>query len=110
EWTVPLALNRHLLHEPVGSERYLLLASPVVGSAVPVMRGEAVALLAIAEAGREGALDWSWDYVAVRQGWLSAKGVKATSRDAHRVAFAQALDALSPRLPKLAEFGVIAPR
>jgi SAM-dependent methyltransferase len=110
DWTVPLPLNRHLLREPVGTERYLLLASPVVGSAVPVMRNGAVALLAIAEAGRDGALDWSWDYVAARQSWLSAKGVTASSREAHRGAFAQALDALTPRLAKLAEFGVIAPR
>jgi SAM-dependent methyltransferase len=110
EWTVSLPLNRHLLREPVGSERYLLLISPVVGSAVPVMRNEAVALLAIAEAGRAGALDWSWEHVAARQSWLSAKGVPATSREAHRIAFAQALDALTPRLAKLAEFGLISPR
>jgi SAM-dependent methyltransferase len=110
EWTVPLPLNRHLLREPVGTDRYLLLISPVVGSAVPVMRNEAVALLAIAEAGRAGALDWSWEHVAARQSWLSAKGVPATSREAHRTAFAQALDSLTPRLAKLAEFGVISPR
>jgi SAM-dependent methyltransferase len=110
EWSVPLPLNRHLLREPVGTERYLLLISPVVGSAVPVMRNEAVPLLAIAEAGRDGALDWSWDYVAARQSWLTAKGVPASSREAHRSAFAQALDSLTPRLAKLAEFGVIAPR
>jgi hypothetical protein len=36
--------------------------------------------------------------------------VTASSREAHRGAFAQALDALTPRLAKLAEFGVIAPR
>jgi SAM-dependent methyltransferase len=110
EWRVTLPLNRHLLHEPVGTERYLLLASPVVGSAVPVMRNEAIALLAVAEAGRAGALDWSWNYVAARQSWLSAKGVTASSREAHRAAFAQSLESLTPRLAKLAEFGMIAPR
>ena len=110
DWTVPLPLNRHLLAEPVGGEPYVLLISPSIGSAVPVMRGEAVALLAVAEAGRAGALDWSWDYVAAREAWLSVKGVKATKREAHRIAFAQMLDALAPRLAKLVEFGLIAPR
>jgi SAM-dependent methyltransferase len=110
DWTVPLPLNRHLLAEPVGSEPYLLVISPFVGSAVPVPRGEAVVLLAVAEAGREGALEWSWDYVAARQAWLSVKGIPATKRDGHRAAFAQTLDALAPRLAKLVEFGVIAPR
>ncbi len=110
DWTIDLPLNRYLLHEPIGSERYLLLTSPVVGSAVPVMRGEAVVLLAIAEAGRDGALDWSWDYVAARQVWLSSKGVPASSREAHRVAFAQTLEALAPRLGKLVEFTLITPR
>jgi len=110
DWTVPLPLNRHLLTEPVGSEPYLLLISPVVGSAVPVQRGEAVVILAVAEAGREGAAEWSWNYVAARQVWLSHKGVAATKREAHRVAFAQTLDALAPRLAKFVEFGLIAPR
>jgi SAM-dependent methyltransferase len=110
DWTVNMPLNRHLLGEPIGTERYLLLISPVVGSAVPVMRGDAVVLLAVAEAGRSGALDWSWDYVAARQAWLRAKGVPATGRDAHRIAFAQTIDALGPQLAKLAEFGLIAPR
>jgi SAM-dependent methyltransferase len=110
DWTVDLPLNRHLLREPIGGERYLLLISPVVGSAVPVMRGDAVLLLAVAEAGRAGALDWSWDYVAARQAWLGVKGVPANSREAHRAAFAQTLDALGPRLGKLAEFGLITPR
>jgi hypothetical protein len=110
DWTIDLPLNRYLLHEPIGSERYLLLTSPVVGSAVPVMRGEAVVLLAIAEAGRDGALDWSWDYVAARQAWLSSKGVPASGREAHRVAFAQTLEALAPRLGKLVEFALINPR
>ena len=109
-WTVPLPLNRHLLTEPVGSEPYLLLISPVVGSAVPVQRGEAVVILAVAEAGREGAAEWSWNYVAARQTWLSHKGVAATKREAHRVAFAQTLGALAPRLAKFVEFGLIAPR
>ena len=110
DWTVDMALNRHLLREPIGTERYLLLISPAVGSAVPVMRADAVVLLAVAEAGRAGAADWSWDYVAARQAWLSVKGVPATGRDAHRIAFAQTLGALGPRLAKLAEFGLIAPR
>jgi SAM-dependent methyltransferase len=110
DWTVDMPLNRHLLREPVGSERYLLLISRVVGSAVPVMRGDAVILLAVAEAGRAGALDWSWGYVAARQAWLSVKGVSANSREAHRTAFAQTIDALGPRLGKLVEFGLLAPR
>jgi SAM-dependent methyltransferase len=110
DWTVDMPLNRHLLREPIGSERYLLLISPAVGSAVPVMRSDAVALLAVAEAGRAGALDWSWDYVAARQAWLAVKGVPANSREAHRIAFVQTLDALGPRLAKLAEFGLITPR
>jgi hypothetical protein len=110
EWTVPLALNRHLLAEPVGSEAYQLLISPTIGSAVPVMRGEAVVLLAIAEAGRDGAIEWSWDYVAARQAWLTVKGVRANSRDAHRAAFEQTLDAIAPRLAKLVDLALIAPR
>jgi SAM-dependent methyltransferase len=110
DWTVTLPLNRHLLAAPVGNEAYLLLISPVIGSAVPVMRGEAVVLLAIAAAGRDGAVDWSWEYVAARQAWLSVKGVAATQRDAHRAAFAHHRAALAPRLGKLVEFGLIAPR
>jgi SAM-dependent methyltransferase len=110
EWSVPLALNRHLLAEPVGSEAYQLLISPTIGSAVPVMRGEAVVLLAIAEAGRDGAIEWSWDYVAARQAWLTVKGVRANSRDAHRAAFEQTLDAIAPRLAKLVDLALIAPR
>jgi SAM-dependent methyltransferase len=110
EWSVPLALNRHLLAEPVGSEAYLLLISPTIGSAVPVMRGEAVALLAVAEAGRAGAVEWSWNYVSARQAWLTAKGVKADNRGAHRAAFAQAMDALAPRLAKLVDLALIVPR
>jgi len=110
EWRVPLALNRHLLAEPVGSEAYLLLISPTIGSAVPVMRGEAVALLAVAEAGRAGAVEWSWNYVSARQAWLTAKGVKADNRGAHRAAFAQAIDALAPRLAKLVDLALIVPR
>src|SRR6266851_9401312 len=109
EWRVPLALNRHLLAEPVGSEAYLLLVSPTIGSAVPVMRGEAVALLAVAEAGRAGAVEWSWNYVSARQSWLTTKGVKAHNRGAHRAAFAQAMDALAPRLAKLVDLALIAP-
>jgi SAM-dependent methyltransferase len=110
EWSVPLAINRHLLAEPVGSEAYLLLISPTIGSAVPVMRGEAVALLAIAEAGRDGAREWSWNYVAARQAWLTVKGVRANSRDAHRAAFAQTMETLAPRLAKLVDLALIAPR
>jgi hypothetical protein len=109
-WSVPLALNRHLLAEPVGSEAYLLLISPTIGSAVPVMRGEAVALLAVAEAGDDGAVAWSWDYVAARQAWLTVKGIRADNRDAHRAAFAQAMDAVAPRLAKLVDLALIAPR
>ncbi len=110
DWIVPLPLNRHLLGEPIGNEPYLLLISPFIGSAVPVPRGEAIVLLAVAEAGRDGAVDWSWDYVAARQSWLSVKGMPADRRDAHRLAFAQTRDALAPRLAKFVEFGLIGPR
>ncbi len=110
DWTVPLPLSRHLLREPIGTQPYLLLISPFIGSAVPVPRGEAVVLLAVAEAGQEGAVDWSWDYVAARQLWLNVKGAPADRRDAHRAAFAQTLDSLAPRLAKFVEFGLIAPR
>ena len=62
------------------------------------------------EAGRDGAIEWSWDYVAARQAWLTVKGVRANSRDAHRAAFEQTLDAIAPRLAKLVDLALIAPR
>jgi SAM-dependent methyltransferase len=109
-WSVPLALNRRLLTEPVNRDASVMLMSPMRGCAVVVPRADALVLLAVAEApGR--AAEWAWDYAAARQAWLPSKGGAATSREAHRAAFAEIRRALiGPRIAKLIELGVVAPR
>jgi hypothetical protein len=106
-WTVPLAINRRLLAEPVGSDPFVILMSPVSGSAVPVTRSEAVVLLAVAEAGDKAA-EWSWDYVRAREAWLQRKGVAVKDRAGHLAAFAEHRAAMGERLRKWTELGVIA--
>ena len=49
-----------------------MLMSPMRGCAVVVPRGDALVLLAVAEA-PDRAADWAWDYAASRQAWLATK-------------------------------------
>src|SRR5579885_664301 len=106
DWTIPLRLNRHLLAESVEDAALLLPMAPALGIPAPLLRDEALVLLAVAEAGREGAADWAWDYAQRRGAWLRRKKERA----AHDAAFSEILTSLTPRLAKLAEIGVIAPR
>ena len=111
EWTIPLPLNRRLLAEPAGSDLFVLTVSPTAGTAIPVAPGDALVLLAVAEAGAADAADSAWEYAASRKAWLQRKGGGAiTERGAHRAAFAEQKAALAGRLPKWAELGLIAPR
>jgi hypothetical protein len=74
------------------------------------VRDDALALLAVAEAGRNGAAAWAWDYAVARRAFLTRKGAPATERAAHDAALADILTALAPRLTKYVEIGVIKPR
>jgi SAM-dependent methyltransferase len=107
-WTVPLAINRRLLMDPVGSDPFVIAMSPTSGSAVPMSRGEAVVLLAVAEAGDKAA-EWAWDYVRQRDAWLQRKGASVKDRTGHLAAFRDLRAAMGDRLMKWTELGIIAP-
>jgi SAM-dependent methyltransferase len=110
DWTVPLALNRRLLTDPVNRDASVMLTSPMRGCAVVVPRGDALVLLAVAEAPGK-AMDWAWDYAEGRKAWLPGRTGPAATRDAHRAAFAEIKRSLiGPRITKLIELGVVAPR
>ncbi len=110
DWDVPLALNRRLLTDPVNRDASAMLMSPMRGCAVVVPRDDALVLLAVAEApGR--AVDWAWDYAQSRKAWLRGKAGPATGKEVHRAAFAEIRRSLiGPRIAKLIELGVVAPR
>ncbi|MBV9522729.1 MAG: methyltransferase regulatory domain-containing protein, partial [Alphaproteobacteria bacterium] len=110
DWTIPLALNRHLIKEPLPGAAFLLPMAPALGIPAPMAHDEALVLLAVAEAGPAGAPDWAWEHAAARGAFLQRKGAPATERAAHRAAFAAIRDGLTPRLAKLVEIGLIAPR
>jgi SAM-dependent methyltransferase len=110
DWTVPLLLNRHLLAEPAGPPNFAFLAAPAAGAAAALGRHEALLLLAVAEAGREGAADWSWRFAREHGRWLVHKGVAAKDRARHRAACADILAGLGPRLAKWVELGIIEAR
>jgi SAM-dependent methyltransferase len=109
DWTIPLALNLHLLSVPTAGPPVMVIA-PALGSAIQMSRYEALVLVAVAKAGSTDAADWAWRLAASREEWLRPGGVPATDRDAHCAAFAQIRRSLATRLPKLVELGVVAPR
>jgi SAM-dependent methyltransferase len=110
DWTIPLALNRRLIKEPLAGMNPLLPMAPALGIPAPMVRDDALVLLAVAEAGRAGAAAWAWDFAVERRAFLTRKGAPATDRAAHDTALAEILTALAPRLAKYAEIGVIKPR
>ncbi|MBV8471806.1 MAG: methyltransferase regulatory domain-containing protein, partial [Alphaproteobacteria bacterium] len=110
DWDIPLPLNRRLLTDPVNRDASIMLLSPARGCATVMPRGDALVLLAVAEApGR--AVDLAWDYAEARKAWLPGRSAPATTRDAHRAAFAEIRRSLvGARIAKLIELGVVAPR
>jgi hypothetical protein len=108
-WTIPLAINRRLLTDPIGSDPFVIVMSPVSGSAVPISRSEALVLLAVAEAD-DKAEDWAWDYARERQAWLQRRNTPAKDRTGHLAAFREIRPAMGERLMKWTELGIIAPR
>jgi hypothetical protein len=110
DWTVPLPLNRRLLAEPAGPPQFAFVAAPAAGAAAALGRHEALLLLAVAEAGPEGAAEWSWRFAQEHGRWLVHKGVAVKDRARHLAACAEILGGLGPRLAKWIELGVIAAR
>jgi SAM-dependent methyltransferase len=109
DWDIPLALNRRLIAKPIGTDPYLLLVAPALGSVTLVPRDEALVLLAVTEA-HDNAADWAWDHAVRNKSWLHAKGVAVTSKGEHDAVFARLRRAVGAGLGKLVEFGTVAPR
>jgi SAM-dependent methyltransferase len=110
DWSVPLQANRRLLLDPIGPANFVLLGSAAAGTAIVLGRGEALVVLAVAEAGPDKAAEWSWRYASERQAFLIRKGVPVKDRTQHLRAFAELRQEIAPRLIKWVELGLIVPR